>query len=99
MGIGLSIRTDTIDVLNVGQEEVQLRPITATIVGQEWKENKMSRDAWELFCLITSAYYGKMMYAQQDHGLVYSRYSGKYMTMDDAVREFVRMISWEGEEG
>lgn len=52
---------------------------------------------WELFDLITSAYYGKMMYAQQDHGLVYSRYSGKYMTMDDAVREFVRMLSWEGE--
>ena len=59
---------------------------------------KASGDVWELFDLITSAYYGKMMYAKEDYGFVYSRYSGKNLTMDDAVSEFVRLLSWEGEE-
>lgn len=47
---------------------------------------------WDMFDLITSAYYGKMMYSKQDNGIVYSRYSCKYMSMDEAIMEFLALI-------
>jgi len=47
---------------------------------------------WEMFDLISSAYYGKGMYFKQNNGMVYSRYSGKYMSFDEAIREFVSLI-------
>lgn len=45
-----------------------------------------------MFDLISSAYYGKGMYFKQDDGIVYSRYSCKYMSVDEAIREFVSLI-------
>ena len=56
-----------------------------------------SDGAWEMFELITSAFYGKQYYFLEDCGLVYSRASAKHMSMDDAVSEFVNMIGWDGE--
>lgn len=47
---------------------------------------------WEMFDLISSAYYGKRMYFKEDDGIVYSRYSCKYMSVDEAIREFVSLI-------
>lgn len=47
---------------------------------------------WEMFDLISSAYYGKRMYFKQDGGIVYSRYSSKYMNEDEAIQEFVSLI-------
>lgn len=48
---------------------------------------------WELFDLITSVYHGKQYYFPQDNGLVYSRASHEYMSVDDAIVEFLREIS------
>ena len=56
----------------------------------------MGDEAWELFDLITSAYWGKQMYFVQTDGIIYSRQSGRYMSVDDAVSEFVSMLSWDG---
>ena len=50
------------------------------------------RGQWEMFVLLSSAFWGKQYYFMQDNGLVYSRESGKYMTFDDAVVEFVCRI-------
>ena len=53
---------------------------------------------WEMFDLISSAYYGKGMYFKEDNGIVYSRYSHKHMSVDEAIREFVSLIDdseWE----
>lgn len=47
---------------------------------------------WDMFDLISSAWYGKGMYFIQDNEMVYSRHSGKYMTFDEAIREFVSLI-------
>ena len=47
---------------------------------------------WELFTLITSAYYGKEYYFMQDNGLVYSRASCKHMQKDEAISEFLGII-------
>lgn len=50
---------------------------------------------WDMFDLISSAYYGKGMYFKQDDGTVYSRHSGEYMTVDEAIREFISLIDEE----
>lgn len=50
---------------------------------------------WDMFDLISSAYYGKGMYFKQDNGTVYSRHSGEYMTVDEAIREFISLIDME----
>lgn len=50
---------------------------------------------WDMFDLISSAYYGKGMYFKQDNGIVYSRHSGDYMTIDEAIREFISLIDGE----
>ena len=47
---------------------------------------------WEMFDLISSAWYGKGMYFKQDNGTVYSRHSGGYMTVDEAISEFISLI-------
>lgn len=47
---------------------------------------------WDMFKLITSVYYGKQYYFLQDNELVYSRASGKYMTFQQAVDEFLKEV-------
>ena len=51
---------------------------------------------WEMFDLISSAYYGKVMYLKEDNLTVYSRYSHHYMIVDDAIREFISLIGGTG---
>lgn len=50
---------------------------------------------WEMFELITSAWYGKQCYSMEDNGIVYSRMSCKHMTVHDAILEFLRSIGDE----
>lgn len=48
---------------------------------------------WDMFELISSAWYGKQCYFMQDNGIAYSRISHKEMTVDDAIKEFIGEIS------
>lgn len=50
---------------------------------------------WNMFILLSSAWYGKECYFEQDNytGIIYSRLSGKTMSREDAVKEFIREIS------
>lgn len=50
------------------------------------------RGQYDMFALITSAYYGKQHYSLQDNGMVYSRVCGKEITFSEAVSEFVGEI-------
>lgn len=50
------------------------------------------RGEWDMFELITSTYYGKQYYFVQDNGTVYSRASGKCVSANDAIKEFLDMI-------
>lgn len=54
------------------------------------------RGQWEMFTLLSSAFWGKQYYFMQDNGIVYSRDSGKYMTFSDAVNEFLDRIGDDG---
>ena len=47
---------------------------------------------WDMFDLISSAYFGKQMYFREENGVVYSRHTCRYMTMHDALREFLGLI-------
>ena len=50
-------------------------------------------DVLELF---SSAWYGKQYYFLQDDGVIYSRDSGKYITLDEAISEFASKIGDDG---
>lgn len=47
---------------------------------------------WEMFELITTAWYGKQCYSKDDNDSVYSRRSTKNMSVHDAILEFLREI-------
>lgn len=47
---------------------------------------------WDMFELITTAWYGKQYYFKEENGMAYSRKSHKTMTVHDAILEFIREI-------
>ena len=50
---------------------------------------------WELFDLLSSAWFTKACYFHQKDGTVYSRVSGEYMTFDQAIDEFAHVLTEE----
>ena len=52
---------------------------------------------WDLFDLISSAWFGKRCYFRQDDGDVYSRSSGEYMSFDQAIDELAHELTCERE--
>ena len=54
------------------------------------KERKQGE--WDMFNLITSVYFGKQYYFPEEDGIVYSRQSGKNMTREKAIQEFLDII-------
>ena len=55
------------------------------------------RGRWDMFEEITSSMYGKQCYFMQDNGVVYSRLSDKYLTIEEAYNELLAWIEdgWE----
>lgn len=49
----------------------------------------MTKDAYEMFELISGAYFGKQYYFEDNNDMIYSRLSHSYMTKDDALNEFL----------
>ena len=52
--------------------------------------------AFDTLNVLSAAYWGKQYYFAQDNGIVYSRDSGKCMTLDDAITEFANKIGDDG---
>lgn len=50
---------------------------------------------WNMFVLLSSAWYGKQCYFEQDNylGTVYSKLSGETMSREEAIKQFMRWIS------
>lgn len=49
---------------------------------------------WEMFQLITSAYFGKQYYFEQDNGVVYSKMTHKYLKdREEAYNEYIKSIT------
>lgn len=51
--------------------------------------DEYNKGQWDMFELITNAYFGKQYYFLQDDGTIYSRYSGTYITKEEAVKQFL----------
>ena len=58
-------------------------------------KNGYAKGEWDMFDLISSAFYGKRCYFLEKDGRVYSRESHEYMTMESAVEEFIGMYGEE----
>ena len=52
----------------------------------------MTKDAYEMFELISGVYFGKQYYFEDKNDMVYSRLSHSYMTKDKALKEFLDEI-------
>ena len=52
----------------------------------------MTKDAYEMFELISGVYFGKQYYFEDNNDMVYSRLSHSYMTKYDALKEFLDEI-------
>lgn len=92
-------REDLLDLYDLGGLEVENAKVPLNVVIQNIKDMPSvdgveikKEGEWDMFDLISSAYYGKGMYFKQDNGTVYSRHSGKYMTVDKAIKEFISLI-------
>ena len=65
----------------------------AQLKASEYNDEKQQKiGEWNMFELITSVYYGKQYYFLQDNNIVYSRASCKYLTVQDAINEFLKTI-------
>lgn len=60
----------------------------------QWLEER----EWELFDLLSSAWFTKACYFKQKDGTVYSRVSGEYMTFDQAIDEFARELTYDSQD-
>ena len=56
------------------------------------------RGRWDVLYELSCSYYGKQYYFIDGGGIVYSRDSCRYMTLDDAVDEFQKRLGWDGEQ-
>jgi hypothetical protein len=52
--------------------------------------------AWDVFEAITSAYGGKQIFFLQKNGMVYDRYKADYITFEEAMNRFCKMIGDDG---
>lgn len=60
-------------------------------------KNEYKRGEWEMFDLITSAWYGKKCYFREVSGVVFSRLTHTYLpSAEDAYEEFLRRIGDDG---
>ena len=95
-------KEDLLNLYDLGGLEVENAKVPLDVVIQNIKDMPSidmveikKEGEWDMFDLISSAYYGKGMYFKQDNGTVYSRHSGDYMTIDEAISEFISLIDEE----
>lgn len=61
-----------------------------------YDRDQYERGSYDVLDVLSAAWHGKRYYFLQDDGTVYSRDSGKYMTLDDAIVEFAQKIGDDG---
>lgn len=78
---------------DVFDKSVAKRILTQMDSVQSDEQQKISE--WNMFLLLSSAWYGKQCYFEEDNDneIIYSKFSGKLMSKEDAIKEFIREIS------
>ena len=54
--------------------------------------SKYEAGQWNMFEMLSTAYYYKQYYFLQNDGSIYSRKSNKYMTCEEAYNEFIKTL-------
>lgn len=54
--------------------------------------NAFERGMYSALTWLSSTYHGKQYYFLQDNDMVYSRDSGKYLTIAEAMEEFAKRL-------
>lgn len=57
--------------------------------------NAFERGVYSALTWLSSVYHGKQYYFLQDDGTIYSRDSGRCMTLEDAMDEFAKRLEDE----
>lgn len=58
----------------------------------DYDRDQYKQGEWDMFELISSAWYGKRMYFREMGGMVYSKVTHKTMLQDAAIDEFLERI-------
>lgn len=58
----------------------------------DYDRHQYQQGEWDMFLLISSAWYGKQMYFREIGGWVYSRVTSKTMQLNEAIDEFLESI-------
>lgn len=66
----------------------------ARVVSNVYSEAVESR--FDVLEKISTSYWGKQMYFLQDNGTVHDRYRGEYITLEEAVDRFARIVKDDG---
>lgn len=61
-------------------------------------KKKEELTAFEVLDIISSAYAGKQIFFLEPSGVVYDRYEGEYVTLEDAVYRMAERVGWDGED-
>lgn len=65
-------------------------------MGKRSQTNDYHKGQWDMFELISSAWYGKQCYFLESNTVVYSRASNSYLTINEAFAEFLSFIGDDG---
>ena len=76
-----------------GEARVYIQQLENQIGELTEKVAQLETRGWELFDLLSSAWYGKGCYFKQDDGTVYSRASCQYLSIDQAIDEFATALT------
>lgn len=92
------IRKDTVIIRNAGGYfgTIPSEVITGELPSAQPNVSDRNVGEWGMFELITSAWYGKQCYFTEKNGIVYSGVSCKYMSVDEAIKEFLMRIGDNG---
>lgn len=67
----------------------------ADAIHDAYKEG-YERGRFDALDAISSVYHGKQYYFREDNGLIYSRDSCKYLTLEEAIYEFAEKFGDDG---
>jgi hypothetical protein len=54
--------------------------------------------AFEVLDIISSSYAGKQIFFLEPSGVVYDRYEGEYVTLEEAVYRMAKRVGWDGDD-
>ena len=89
------IDMSSIDNIATSESYIKIDPAGILINATNAADNKYNDgySPMDVLCELSSAYYGKQMFFQQDDGTVYDRNTDEYISFDEAVSRMAKILS------